>query len=113
MIPDQAHPAVNHELQDITSNPQDVQDVVQAPVGFSDDPIASMTPSGIEETLPGDDLVVSRAWSTLAETIEVVGHQGVSRPGTPDGGEHPSSLAQVPLLSGTRPVPERSTFGTE
>ncbi|KAG7009385.1 hypothetical protein G7Y79_00002g005000 [Physcia stellaris] len=109
----QAHPAVNYELRDITSNSQEAQEDVESPASFSDDPTASMTPSGIEDTLPGDDLVVSGASSTLAETIGVVGHQGVSRPGTPDGGEHPSSLAQVPLLSGTRPVPERSIFGTE
>ena len=112
-IPDQAHPALNRELRDITSNSQDAQDDVQSPVSFSDDPTASMTPSCIDETLPGDDLVVSGASSTLAETIGVVGHQGVSRPGTPDGGEHPSSLAQVPLLSGTRPAPETNTFGSE
>ena len=113
MIPDQAHPALNHELHAIVINSQDAQEDVESPASFSDDPTVSMTPSGTEETLPGDDFVVSGASSTVAETIGVVGHQNVSRPGTPDGGEHPSSLAQVPLLSGTRPVPERSFFGTE
>ena len=111
--PDQAHTVVNHELHAIASNSQDTQYIVQASASFSDDPTALTTPSDIEERSPGDSGVVSGASSTLAETIGVVGHQGMSRPGTPDGGEHPSSLAHMPLVSGTRPVPERNTFGTE